>query len=157
MTPTTSVLRIGRPVILVAEPNEIIRKVVREILVRQGFRVLAVSNATSAQKVVCRLSSRIAAIVMESAMRAPTGFDLLGELAKLAPDVPALVISNPMPGVVPLERDPLPQAMEYQRDILPKPFPRALLLSKLHALLEARRERERAPRPSLYKTASHAR
>jgi CheY-like chemotaxis protein len=145
--------------ILVADPSAITRRVVREILVGQGFRVLMAPTAADALRVISRLSSRLQAIVAEGVW---TGFDVGREIARIAPKVPTLAMVNNasralLPGPL-LPATPSP-GMEVRQpspyDVINKPFTRALLVSKLLALIARADDPGDSTPSSLYKIASH--
>jgi CheY-like chemotaxis protein len=147
--------RVSRPLILVADRNEIIRKVVREILTSHGCRVLSAATRAQAERILTRLSAKLDAVIADSTLE--TGFqcDPARALRPLAADIPILIMTNPAPHLQPgrwaVER-PL-----AEQGYIRKPFTQSLLLSKLHEMLSARalRAEQAAARPAiLYKTAS---
>jgi DNA-binding NtrC family response regulator len=122
---------VGRRLILVADRSEITRTVLREILVRQGYRVVSAGTTADALKVISRLSSRLDAVIAETAPRAAAGFDLAAEIRHAVPQVPLLAMSNPMLHFA--SREKAPPTMSFER--IEKPFSQAYLLEKLDRLL----------------------
>jgi len=137
---------IRRPMILVADRSGIARTVVREMLVRRGFRVLTAGTAKDAVRITLRFASLLHAIVAESVSNTRAGNDLATELARCAPQVPVLAMINPQHVAGQLE----------QANLIVKPFTQALLLFKVEQLLGKQAEAEGSTPPILYKTASLA-
>jgi CheY-like chemotaxis protein len=135
-----------RPLILVADPNEIIRQVICTILVGQGCRVLFAHSGEAAVRVVRRLSARLDLMITDMSMQATRGFDIADHAAHLAPELSVLLLSGRS-----LEQSLLSQEhLGPRRDIVAKPFTQASLLSKVRKLLAD------SGKTSQYKTASHA-
>jgi|SwirhisoilCB2_FD_contig_51_13455490_length_798_multi_2_in_0_out_0_1 CheY-like chemotaxis protein len=135
-----------RPLILVADPNEIIRQVIRTILVGQGCRVLFAHNGEAAVRVIKRLSSRLDLMIVDMSIEATRGFDIADHAAQLAPGLPVVLLSSRL-----LEGSPAQQYLGPRREIVAKPFTQASLLSKVRDLLAD------PTRTNQYKTVSRAR
>ena len=130
--------------ILVADRSDIARRIVREILMRQGFRVLEAGTKEAALRVVARFGSRLDVVIAESTPAAGTGFDLALEIGRVAPHIPLLAMFQPTPYVL---RPAPEESFGSQRPTVKKPFTQALLLERLEPLLA---------RPIRYKTATMA-
>ena len=128
--------------ILVADHSAITRRIVREMLVRQGFRVLEAGNMAVALRVVARFGSRLNGVVAESTPPGGSGYDLAAEIGRAAPHGPLLAMSNPTLHLI--GGEPL---MSRCPTAIRKPFTQALLLERLGALLA---------QPVRYKTAAVA-
>jgi len=122
---------VGRRLILVADRSEITRTVLREMLIRHGYRVVSAGTTADALKVISRLSSRLDGVIAESTPRAAAGFDLAAEIRHAVPRVPLLAMSNPMLHFA--SRDQVLPAVNFNR--IDKPFKQACLLEKLDHIL----------------------
>jgi DNA-binding NtrC family response regulator len=122
---------VGRRLILVADRSEITRTVLREILVRHGYRVVSAGTTADALKVISRLSSPLDGVIAESTPQAAAGFDLAAEIRHAVPQVPLLAMSNPMLHFA--SREKAPTGVSFER--IEKPFSQAYLLEKLDRLL----------------------
>jgi DNA-binding NtrC family response regulator len=122
---------VGRRLILVADRSEITRTVLREILVRHGYRVVSAGTTADALKVISRLSSRLDGVIAESTPQAAAGFDLAAEIRHAVPQVPLLAMSNPMLHFA--SRDTVLPTVNFER--IDKPFKQAYLLEKLDRIL----------------------
>jgi DNA-binding response OmpR family regulator len=119
-------VRFGRPVILVADRNPIIRKVVQTMLVRQGFRVLLASTPDGALKVATRFSARLDLVIVDVEMGATTGLGIVNLVARQSPGLPLLVMSS--------QWQQMDQSSGRAIDCLAKPFTQAVLVGKVRAL-----------------------
>jgi CheY-like chemotaxis protein len=128
--------------ILVADRNALIRKVVHTMLVGQGFRVLLAPTAQDTLRVVTRLAGRLDLMVVEAAMSAAAGFDIIERVSGLTPHLPILLMSSQL-----READ---QAPSPALDYIAKPFTQGLLLEKIRSLIPT----AALPSRGLYKTAS---
>jgi CheY-like chemotaxis protein len=138
-----------RPLILVADPNEIIRQVIRTILVSQGCRVLFAQNGEAVVRVVQRFSARLDLMIADMSMQATRGFDVADHAAHLAPGLPVLLLSGRS-----FEHSRMDQEhLGPRRGIIPKPFTQASLLSNVRKLL-ADPARSAQATINRYKTAS---
>jgi CheY-like chemotaxis protein len=148
MPPAMLAVRNGRrPLILVADPNEIIRQVIHTILGGQGCRVLFAHNGEAALRVVRRFAERLDLLIIDMSMQATRGFDIADHAAQFAPDLPVLLLSSRW-----REDSLLDQGhLGPRREIVAKPFTQASLLSKVSKLLADPAKTNR------YKTASPGR
>jgi DNA-binding response OmpR family regulator len=134
-------MRFGRPLILVADRNAIIRKVVQTMLVRQGFRVLLASTPDRALKVAIRFSARLDLVIVDAEMGATTGLSIVSLVARQSPGLPLLVMSSQWH-----QTDQPGRAI----DCIAKPFTMALLVGKVRALST----RSGGVKPGRYKIVS---
>jgi len=135
-------VRRGRPLILVADRNALIRKVIHTMLIGQGFRVLLAPTAQDTLKVATRLAGHLDLMVVEAAMSAAAGFDIIERISGISPRLPMLLMSSQL-----REED---QAPSPARDYISKPFTQGLLLEKVRSLITS----AALPVTGLYKTAS---
>lgn len=150
---TISHLVSGRRLILIADRSEITRRVLREILVPSGFRVVTAATTADAARVIARLGNRLHAAVAESAPHAGAGYDFAAEISRMAPNTPLLAMSNPMPHLNGARRERT--RVDETPSEIAKPFTQASLLTKLNEVLNTPRERQ--PATTLkYKTVSVA-
>ncbi len=119
-------LRFGRPLILVADRNPIIRKVVQTMLIRQGFRILLASTPGSALKVATRFSARLDLMIVDAEMGATTGLGIVNLVGRESPRLPLLVMSS--------QCQPIDQPSGRAIDCIAKPFTMGLLVEKVRAL-----------------------
>ena len=134
--------------ILVADRSEITRRVVREILVKQGFHVMGVESTADALRVIARLGPRLEGVVAESTPGGGSGFDLAGEIGAAAPHIPLLAMSNTTLHLIGQGQE---EALAESANVIQKPFTQSLLLDRLESMLAKK------PGPQvLYKTASTA-
>jgi DNA-binding response OmpR family regulator len=145
MSHAVPVVRHGRPLILVADRNPIIRKVVHTMLIRQGFRVLLASTPDGALRVTTRFSARLDLVIVDAEMGATTGLGIVNLVARQSPHLPLLVMFNVLH-----EQD---QASAPAIESISKPFTQALLVGKVRALTA----RSRGVKPGRYKIVSRAR
>jgi DNA-binding response OmpR family regulator len=132
----------GRPLILLADRNPLIRKVVHTMLIAKGFRVLLAPTVETALKVITRLARHLDLIIVEAAMSVSAGFDLFERVSRISPRLPVLVMSSQLG-----EPDQPPSTT---KDYIGKPFTQRLLLQKICFLITG----STLPVPGLYKTAS---
>ena len=135
-------LRAARPLILLADRNPLIRKVVHTMLVGKGFRVLLAPTPETALKVITRLARHLHLMIVEAGMSVSAGFDLCDRISRISPRLPMLVMSS-QPG----EQD---QAPSKTKDYIAKPFTQRVLLQKIRYLITG----STLSVPGLYKTVS---
>ena len=112
------------------------------MLIGQGFRVLLAPTAQDTLKVATRLAGHLDLMVVEAAMSAAAGFDIIERISGISPRLPMLLMSSQL-----REED---QAPSPARDYISKPFTQGLLLEKVRSLITS----AALPVTGLYKTAS---
>ena len=127
----------GGGTILVADDEAGVREVAREMLERQGFRVIAVEDGREAVRVFRAVSGEIDAVLLDVSMPHLGGGEALREMRRLRSDVKAILCSGYMEG----------RARELcdgpvQASFLRKPFDSETLVGALRELLESRAQEE---------------
>jgi PAS domain S-box-containing protein len=127
----------GGGTILVADDEEGVREVAREMLERQGFRVIAVEDGREAVRVFQAVSEEIDAVLLDVSMPHLGGGEVLREMRRLRSDVKAILCSGYM------ER----RARELcdgpsQASFLRKPFDSETLMGALREILVSRAQEE---------------
>ncbi len=79
--------------ILVAENDEILRKLYDIILITQGYRVVLAADGNEAIELFDKYRSAIRLIILDIDMPKKNGIDVYNELKKKGPDVKFIVIS----------------------------------------------------------------
>ncbi|MGH9474717.1 MAG: response regulator [Terriglobales bacterium] len=118
--------------ILLAEDEEIVRRLVVELLTRAGYEVLAAANGVLALEVARTHRSRIHLLISDVAMPAMTGVELARQIGALHPDTKILLISGYADPAA-IEELKLQAGFAYLR----KPFTPQTLLQQARLLLES--------------------
>ncbi|MGH9487166.1 MAG: response regulator [Terriglobales bacterium] len=84
----------SRETILLAEDEEIVRKLVVEVLARAGYDVLAAANGILALEAARAHPGAIHLLISDVAMPAMTGLELARQIGQLHPDIRILLISG---------------------------------------------------------------
>lgn len=127
----------GHETILLADDQDVVRKVGQNILERYGYRVLAVSDAAQAVDLYRQRRAEIDLVVLDLSMPKGSGLDVLQELRGLDPGVRVLLSSGYL-------ADAVEGAPQGAADFLAKPYQPADLLRAVRAVLD----RSRSARPA---------
>jgi CheY-like chemotaxis protein len=119
--------------ILLAEDEEIVRKLVMELLRRAGYQVLSAENGQLALEAARSHAEPIHLLISDVAMPAMTGLELARQIGLLHPKIKILLISgySDPASVEDLQQQP---GFAYLR----KPFTPQTLLQQTRALLDGR-------------------
>jgi CheY-like chemotaxis protein len=117
-------------VALVVDDDELVLRVVAQILERAGFDVLPAASVPDARLAVERAAQPLHIVITDIQMPGESGFALADELASRRPHVPVLFMSGGY-----AEDDPGVQAhLRPGRAFLEKPFTERSLMAKLAGL-----------------------
>ncbi|HMD39149.1 MAG TPA: response regulator [Candidatus Acidoferrum sp.] len=123
---------IPHPVILVVEDAEALRHTFQAILEDADFVVLPASNAGEALELADSCASPINLLITKLNPEGMPGPDLAVWLRKRSPEMSVLYSSaNPLAALE------VPDPAEVISSMLPRPFSKATLLSRIHTLLKA--------------------
>jgi CheY-like chemotaxis protein len=84
----------GRGVVLVVDDEEVVRKLAKNALERQGYEVLVAEDGETAIEVVRSAGSRIRVVVLDSGLPGMSGGETLPHLRELNPDLKVIVSSG---------------------------------------------------------------
>jgi DNA-binding NtrC family response regulator len=119
-------------VALVVDDDDLILRVVAQILKRAGFDVLPAASVPDARLAVERSVQPVDIVITDIQMPGESGFALADELASRRPHVPVLFMSGGY-----AEDDPAVQAhLRPGRAFLEKPFTERSLMAKLATLTQ---------------------
>jgi CheY-like chemotaxis protein len=123
------------PTILLVEDDDSVRRMMRHLLEREGYRMLEAENAQRAVEVAGSYEGAIHVLVTDVLMPGMTGLDLAAKLLHLRPDLKILFVSG-------YPHDSLQRLglSKGELNLLPKPFPVSELLRRVQMLV---------PRPAL--------
>lgn len=110
--------------ILLAEDEAEIRRLLGEILRREGYRVLVAASAEEAESMAALQPGRIDLLLTDVMLGGSSGLDLAQELAHARPGLRAVYMSG-------FTGEPLPPGAHF----LQKPFSKAALLAKIREAL----------------------
>ncbi|TAN24591.1 MAG: response regulator [Acidobacteria bacterium] len=121
----------AKETVLLAEDEEIVRRLVVELLLRAGFQVLAAANGELALETARTYAGPIHLLISDVAMPAMTGLELARRIGNLYPQIKILLVSGYSD---PAAIDDLKQQAGFA--YLRKPFTPQMLLEQARALLE---------------------
>jgi CheY-like chemotaxis protein len=113
-------------VVLVADDEEIVRRMTARILHDAGFRVLEARDGAEAVTLLATLGSNVLLVVSDIRMPGMTGEELAEKMAVQWPAIPILLISG----------QGVPSA-DFRGVFLPKPFLPDTLVAAVRALLSS--------------------
>jgi two-component system, cell cycle sensor histidine kinase and response regulator CckA len=79
---------------MVVDDEDSIRLVLRDLLVRYGYRVVTAANGAEAAAEYARRRSEIRVVVTDLDMPVMNGVELIKELKRMNPDVPVVISSG---------------------------------------------------------------
>jgi signal transduction histidine kinase len=91
--PSVEVVRGGKQVVLLVDDDDLVRIGAEAVLKRLGYRVLA-ANSGEAALTILRAGAAVDALVTDYAMPGMNGATLVQEIRRLAPGLPALLITG---------------------------------------------------------------
>jgi signal transduction histidine kinase/ActR/RegA family two-component response regulator len=128
----------GNETILIAEDDEMVRSLVKETLIRQGYEVLDAAGPVEAQKIADSHRGLIHLLITDVVMPKINGRDLAARLARRRPQMKVLYMSGYTDGAV-VNNGILRKEVAF----LQKPFTPAALADKVREVLEEKNGRIR--------------
>jgi PAS domain S-box-containing protein len=120
----------GSETILLVEDEVTVRRILREALIKAGYRVWEASNGAEALKLWGPDISKVDLVVTDVVMPAMNGLRLIDELKRMRPDIRSLCMSGHSDDL--LAR----QSSQNAPDLLRKPFLPELLVLKVRQILD---------------------
>jgi two-component system cell cycle sensor histidine kinase/response regulator CckA len=128
----------GSETILVLEDDDMVRNLVRETLVREGYKVLTSADALQAPEIACDFKGKIHLLITDVVMPKVNGRELAQRLTNKRPDMKVLYMSGYSDAAIVNNG-----ILQKQVAFLQKPFTPAMLLEKVREVLESNSERSR--------------
>lgn len=120
----------GRPVVLVADDEEVVRRAARRALERAGFEVLEASDGLQAVERFAAEAARIACVLLDLTMPGLGGEAALAAIRQRSVEVPVVLISGFS------DRDEASaEATDPRVGFLPKPFGPAELVAAVRGAM----------------------
>jgi two-component system cell cycle sensor histidine kinase/response regulator CckA len=116
--------------VLVAEDESGVRRLVKRILVRKGYRVIEAASGADALAMADALDEPIDVLLTDMIMPGMSGAELASRLSAARPELPTLFMSG-YPELLSLD----PATEGPTQDYLQKPFTSDELIKKLEELL----------------------
>lgn len=88
----------GNGAVLVVDDEEIVRKVLQQILARAGYEVLVAENGAEAIRIFAKNAKRICLVVLDLVMPVMSGKEALPHLLTMKPGIPIIVSSGQSEG-----------------------------------------------------------
>lgn len=125
----------GGPLVLLAEDEPGVRKIVSRILKHAGYRVVAAATGTEAVELMEQYQNEVAVVMLDAVMPGLAGEDVYRRVQELRPELPVVLSSG-------YSRSSWPPALlEHEKvAVLAKPYDPANLLLVLEGLLPERPE-----------------
>ena len=120
-----------KPLIIIVDDEEPLRRMLRSILLMNGYRVLVASTSNDALRICTQFRRRIDLMITDVEMPGFSGFVLADEVARDRPRMPILFISGGFNRQDHAVRDMLRAGREF----LEKPFTGSTLASKLKSMI----------------------
>jgi hypothetical protein len=124
--------RRGTETILLVEDDEMVRALVRQALVREGYKVLDASDPLDAQRISAQYRGRIQLLITDVVMPKVSGRELASRISQLRPNMKILYMSGYTDGAV-LNSG----ILENEVAFLQKPFSPDALTGKVREVLES--------------------
>jgi CheY-like chemotaxis protein len=128
-------LRSGHEKILVAEDNEGLRNVAKEILETLGYSVVLAKDGAEAVRIFENIHERIDLVFMDVVMPGLNGPEAYAQMCKVKPNVPVLFTTG-----YATEAHLEPTRLPVPASILDKPYGMKVLGQKLRAILDRKSE-----------------
>ncbi len=128
-------LRGGHERILVAEDNEGLRNVAKEILETLGYQVVLAKDGAEAVRIFENIHERIDLIFMDVVMPGLNGPEAYAQMCRVKPNVPVVFATG-----YATEANLVPNRLPLPTVILDKPYGMKVLAQKLRTMLDQKRE-----------------
>jgi len=132
MKPTVRAVRSGSETVLLVEDEAPVRRIVEEMLTRNGYRVLAAADGLAALEVSRAHDGPIDLVITDVVMPRMNADELAAQLEVERPGIPILFISGYVGDVINRYG-----VETWSRRLLGKPFVEAELLEKIREILDA--------------------
>jgi signal transduction histidine kinase len=132
MKPTVRAVRSGSETVLLVEDEAPVRRIVEEMLTRNGYRVLAATDGLAALEVSRAHDGPIDLVITDVVMPRMNADELVAQLEVERPGIPILFISGYVDDVINRYG-----VETWSRRLLGKPFVEAELLEKIREILGA--------------------
>jgi PAS domain S-box-containing protein len=123
----------GNEAILLVEDDPLVRSVTLRALESSGYRVISAASGEEALAIARREGTLIDLVVTDVVMPGMTGREVVDELRRSLPRIPALFVSGYTQDAI-VQRGVLDSGMAF----LPKPFTPSTLVARVRALLDSR-------------------
>jgi two-component system cell cycle sensor histidine kinase/response regulator CckA len=117
--------------VLLVEDEDLVRQLTREILLRNGYRVLEAADGVEALRVVTQYQGEIDLMVTDVVMPRMSGNELVGHALPLRPDMRVLYVSGYSEEAI-ARHGQLTEGIE----LLSKPFTPGVLTAKIRQILD---------------------
>jgi two-component system, cell cycle sensor histidine kinase and response regulator CckA len=114
--------------ILVVDDEEVVRRVVRQALEADGYRVLEAEDGVEALEVLMRRDPRVSLVLTDGTMPGMDGWELLRIIGAVLPGLPTILMTGW--AVDPAEKQPASPTA-----VLEKPFTQATLAKRVRSVL----------------------
>ena len=120
----------GNETVLVAEDNEAVRDLLRDVLVEYGYRIIEATDGADAIEKF-KKTDRIDLLILDSIMPIKNGREAYDEISKIRPDIKVLFTSGYTRDVI------LDKGIEDKKfDFISKPISPNVLLQKVREMLD---------------------
>lgn len=122
----------GTEAIMLAENNEILNTLIKDILEGYGYKVVIASNAENAEKIIIH-NSDIRLAIVNPDMTVKNGTRLYNFIKAARPELKVIFLNGPYHDIMPLAL-----LNEKGKNVIRKPFSAAALLSSVREFIESR-------------------
>ncbi|HEX7723669.1 MAG TPA: response regulator [Pyrinomonadaceae bacterium] len=123
----------GKETILLVEDDEVVRKLVSEVLDNEGYRLLEAANGVAALSICARYEERIHLLLTDVIMPEMSGRDLADRLVPQHPEMKVLFMSGYTDDVIADHR-----VLDAGTAFIQKPFAPDVLARKVRDVLDGR-------------------
>ena len=129
--PAGAAVRGSAETVLLVEDEDLVRQLTREILLRNGYRVLEAADGAEALRLVTQYEGAIDLMVTDVVMPRMSGNELVGHARPLRPDMRVLYVSGYSEEAI-ARHGQLTEGIE----LLSKPFTPGVLTAKIRQILD---------------------
>jgi CheY-like chemotaxis protein len=84
----------GRETVLVADDDDLVRRLARGILTRLGYSVIEARDGDEAVRIFCSHAPSVDLVVLDLTMPGRSGLDALAAMRRARPELPAVIASG---------------------------------------------------------------